>query len=362
MLGVLRKACPFPTIDEKKSLHPGVYLDPPKHCVQCQTRSCVDHLKSGHAKYPTHAVCEFTYSTILIPTPFGNLLVNGVFIPFYNQNMQPRVRKANRQNKITWEQIQKYSVGISYTCELLVQEVDRKARENIGTLHDIQTAVNFVFRAAEEIVYRLPGKHFTDKVEKADPTTRTLLNATDLLRSRLAMMSIIANPESARHGVPKPWKLYRVFHKIVRLFEAEANIRGVKLTMEGHSQKEPLVYDSFETIPLVLIDNAVKYAYTDSEIKVKVNDKNQVRPACEVEVESWGDIVPESEREHIFERRYRSRQAEDVVGKGSGLGLYLAKLVGDAHGFRIRYDAVPMETNPRTGFNVFSFVVESVTL
>jgi signal transduction histidine kinase len=57
-----------------------------------------------------------------------------------------------------------------------------------------------------------------------------------------------------------------------------------------------------------------------------------------ISIEDNGPGIPESERERIFERFYRGKASGKVPG--SGLGLYLARSLAEAHGGSIRYKAV----------------------
>ena len=55
-----------------------------------------------------------------------------------------------------------------------------------------------------------------------------------------------------------------------------------------------------------------------------------------VSVVDRGIGIPEEELPYIFERSFRARAAKKVAESNSlGLGLYIARLIADAHGARI---------------------------
>jgi signal transduction histidine kinase len=60
-----------------------------------------------------------------------------------------------------------------------------------------------------------------------------------------------------------------------------------------------------------------------------------------VSVSDQGIGIPIEEQGHIFERFYRVDDALSRRTAGSGLGLYLAKAVVDAHGGRIWVESTP---------------------
>jgi len=77
-----------------------------------------------------------------------------------------------------------------------------------------------------------------------------------------------------------------------------------------------------------LLDNACKYSPTGSAIRVAVELQHD---SAVVRVWNSGSLVPSSERAHIFERFYRGSEARHRTA-GSGLGLYVARKIAQAHG------------------------------
>ena len=70
---------------------------------------------------------------------------------------------------------------------------------------------------------------------------------------------------------------------------------------------------------------------------------------------SYGYLVPEIERERIFQRGFRG---SNVKAKGSGLGLYIAQLVAKANGFEITYKVKPTGIlGNNKGYNHFMFTI-----
>jgi PAS domain S-box-containing protein len=87
-----------------------------------------------------------------------------------------------------------------------------------------------------------------------------------------------------------------------------------------------------------LIGNAIKYSPTGGAVYVK----GRVLPdEVIVSVSDEGIGIPVEEQDRIFERFYRVDDALSRRTAGSGLGLYLAKAVIDAHGGRIWVESTP---------------------
>ncbi len=81
-----------------------------------------------------------------------------------------------------------------------------------------------------------------------------------------------------------------------------------------------------------LLENAVKYSSSDTEIKVNCN---QVGDKLKIEICDKGIGIPDNEKPHIFKKFYRGGNEETRSHKGTGLGLYIVYSVVKLHGGQI---------------------------
>jgi signal transduction histidine kinase len=79
-----------------------------------------------------------------------------------------------------------------------------------------------------------------------------------------------------------------------------------------------------------LLDNAVKHSPTGSTIDVRVAAGEEGRAM--VEVSDRGTGITEEELDRAFEKFSRGRHG---TVRGTGLGLYISRMIVDAHGGRI---------------------------
>lgn len=83
----------------------------------------------------------------------------------------------------------------------------------------------------------------------------------------------------------------------------------------------------------ILIDNAIKHSYKNSEIKVRLyKDKNNIV----LDVINNGKDIPDDEYEKIFERFYRSDKSRNRDSNRYGLGLSIAKNIVSNHNGQIK--------------------------
>jgi signal transduction histidine kinase len=89
-------------------------------------------------------------------------------------------------------------------------------------------------------------------------------------------------------------------------------------------------YNRLERIILNLLTNALKYSDPGTPVQLRAQRTDHV---VEISVTDQGQGITPEDLPHIFERFYRAagrRKAE-----GIGLGLYISKLLVEAHGGRI---------------------------
>lgn len=87
-----------------------------------------------------------------------------------------------------------------------------------------------------------------------------------------------------------------------------------------------------------LVSNAIKYSPDGGEVRISGTFDDQ---SVTVAVSDQGVGLPQDEQEHIFERFYRVDDALTRKTQGTGLGLYLARAVIDAHKGTISVDSQP---------------------
>ncbi len=90
--------------------------------------------------------------------------------------------------------------------------------------------------------------------------------------------------------------------------------------------------DNLQHLLLNLADNAIKYTPEGGTISLGLwTDDGWAR----IEVTDNGPGIPETDREAVFERFFRTPEARQTERNGSGLGLAIVKSIAEAHGGRV---------------------------
>ncbi len=357
MLDIARILCPFPHFDETASLVGGLVYMPAGFCTKCDRQPCSNDVVWDGADGPEHAACPKGASVVRLPFPDGDLVCAGFLASGKSTSCTPAQRKQLRNNKIHWDEISSWHNAITKAFPKVHSIAEEKAKQLTHSIHDVKAAVSTVTRNAEALLSEVPGSTEEEREDNAPTSLRSLVEAIRLLHARLQMTAMVHNPEAAKHGDRHPTPVYRLFHRMARIFERVAARKTVFLKMQGHSTNKPPCYNSLDHLALVLIDNAVKYSQKRKEIRAIVDDHPSRNGAVNVRIESYGPILKDDEIPQMCARGFRGEYAKKHASQGFGLGLAIAKTIADAHGFELTYRKQPSSHDVSVGNNIFGFTV-----
>lgn len=321
--------CPFPHI-VNSSMKNGLVFCQPIICKNCSKKYCEKKIYIGRIEKCPYG--RFFYSFLLDNNENSIFIINGLSIHKKYIKINRKKKKNRDINLTNPDSIHKWIESIRNIPETIENSVQNSVNNRLRMLHDVKTAVSIITRNTEVLIKKIDGASWDKQIESSPQEIKTLLESVSLLQERLKIMNLIANPKAATYGKKKPTPVYKVFDKIIKLFNSLALKKNVKPVICGRSHSQPELYQSFNTIPFALIDNAIKYSISDQEVKITINEDNKY---LNVEVESFSIEILEDEQSKIFEKEARGCEAIRVTPEGSGLGLYLASIVAEANGFKI---------------------------
>jgi two-component system OmpR family sensor kinase len=192
------------------------------------------------------------------------------------------------------------------------------AHELLTPLTALQVQVQMLERARSEERRTQATEDVRSSLERCIDLTRQLLT--------LARYSAEAPPAHDFEQVP----LIGVVRAAVAEVLPKAHARGIDL---GVTRSTDCVIQGDDkallTLVANLLDNAVKYSPRGSRVDVAI-DVREAAPV--VTISDGGPGIAPAEQARVFDRFYRSRNAEN---QGSGLGLAIAQEIAVRHGARI---------------------------
>lgn len=208
-----------------------------------------------------------------------------------------------------------------------LQTLDRQKSDFLTTLsHQIRTPLTVIEGSLkllfheEEVEPAARHEFLTMAHQHVDRLTRLVSNFLSLTRIETGQIV----------GERRELDLSLLVKRTIDRLMPVAMNRYVRIDIE-HPHGRVLVQGDIEMLESVLVnvlDNAVKFSGQGKVIQVKVEET----PAeAIVHVTDQGSGIPAKELDRIFERFYRIEMPGIAKTAGSGLGLYISKIVVEAH-------------------------------
>jgi chemotaxis family two-component system sensor kinase Cph1 len=205
--------------------------------------------------------------------------------------------------------------------------------------HDMRNLIGVV-KLQVELLWQLLA------LEKIDPS-RELRAAIERIQSAAGWMTTLVTDllDAARIEAgevrlnPRPCRVAGVVDAAVRLLSPLADQRHVTLTVAiGEDVRElSVVVDSDRIFQVLsnLLGNAIKFTPEGGHIEVSIRS---AAAGVEIRVRDSGPGIPLADQQRIFDRYW---QASPRHQTGSGLGLYIARGLVEAHGGTLWVESVP---------------------
>lgn len=232
---------------------------------------------------------------------------------------------------------------VTGTTAMLVSALDvtarceaEKAKDELISVvnHELRTPLTALRGALALLVHHdaVSPEERRELLEVADE------NSLRLLRLINDLLDVRKLAEGALELHRRPEKIGPIIQKAVELQTSLATTSGVVLKTSLPAGAAVAEVDSDRILQVVanLLSNALKHTPRNSEVQVEaVYEDGNVR----VSVRDQGSGVPSAFQERLFGRFAQANATDGRKVSGTGLGLYIAKTLVEAHHGRLAYDA-----------------------
>lgn len=161
---------------------------------------------------------------------------------------------------------------------------------------------------------------------------KTLYVTSNLINLRYSIYDYEKDPNSLISDSFYNINIHGKFVKCSKILEnyKESNAH---ISFYGETHKHMKAYPSFDLIPFLILENALKYTLDDNEINVDFEEKDNT---LNVSISSISLYCSQDDIPHIFEKGYRGKNASrNKKSNGTGTGLYFTKVLCDLHDITI---------------------------
>ncbi|MFH0987459.1 MAG: ATP-binding protein [Patescibacteria group bacterium] len=153
-----------------------------------------------------------------------------------------------------------------------------------------------------------------------------LLNVTRIEEGRYLYKSILTDLEP-------------ICRSVIDSYKTGMEKRKIKFEFKKPEKKLPKAMIDVEKIKLVidnLLGNAVRYTPIGGSIKISLKS---VKKNIEFSVRDSGVGIPQNQQQRIFSKFFRAVNVLKMETEGSGLGLFIAKNIIEAHRGRVWFES-----------------------
>ncbi len=211
----------------------------------------------------------------------------------------------------------------------LQRSFEQAVRFSADAAHELKTPLAVLQGQLEQALHRAPAGSDRQRVFGG------LLEQTQRLKSISRKLLLLAQADAGKLSlVTDPLDLADA----VRNLAEDAQIMAPQLRVIQNTPEHAWTRADHELLGQVLQNlttNAIKYCHADGQISLTVQATDDT---VRLTIANTGDDMPEADREHLFERFYRTDKARSREVGGAGLGLSLAREIARAHNGELRLD------------------------
>ncbi|KXK09859.1 MAG: Sensor histidine kinase YycG [candidate division WS6 bacterium OLB21] len=219
-------------------------------------------------------------------------------------------------------------------------EIDKMKSEFVSLAsHQLQTPITQLLYTLE----LLQDKNLLEADMKPEDLLQQAVKVTEEMRDLVKDLLDVSRIESGKkfNLVFKQENMLSLLQEVISEVKPTSEQRGINIELSAASGCENVQIEmdrsKIKEVILNLLSNAVKYSKPTQIVKVRVlcNNENMV-----VQIEDNGIGIPKNEQSRIFTKLFRANNVRSQEIEGTGLGLYIAKSIIEAHSGRIYFESV----------------------
>ena len=277
-----------------------------------------DHLTSGYTNRDIRALN--TLSDELIIAIQNALAVHE--IRELNESLQQKIANATKELR---------------SSNAILRQLDKIKDEFISMAsHQLRTPLTSVKGYLSMVIEGDAGKITTPQKKLLDQAFMSSENMVHLINDFLNVSRI----QTGKFIIDKsPVDLSELVEQEINSLVPNAKVRNMKLVYKK-PKKFPIIdidEGKMRQVVMNFADNAIYYSHDNSSIIISLGIEGS---EIVFTVKDTGIGVPKSEKDKLFAKFYRAANAKIQRPDGTGVGIYLAKKVIDAHGGQIIFESV----------------------
>lgn len=230
------------------------------------------------------------------------------------------------------------SISFNTMAESLERNEEIRKRLIADSAHELRTPVSLL---QANIELMLDGIYPINREQ-----IELIKGEVDRLNSLVSEMNQLYRIDSGRLSLKRsPILAKDLLEGILGRFLPEAHKKGISLDT-GYNLNDTYEFfidsEKIDSVLSNLIANALRHTPEGGRVGINLSEAPPDQGGILLRIEDSGPGIPVEERQHVFERFYRSDVSRNRDTGGSGLGLAIVKEIIELHGGEIRIIDTPL--------------------
>lgn len=212
------------------------------------------------------------------------------------------------------------------------EELNRLREEYVGLIsHDLRTPLQNISLRCQLLLRSLQAKGLASEVASAEALLRNARRMSGMVEELLESSRLEAGQVQLHFA---PLDMIHFLEEIIERDVPPDARERLRLEVATPVLRIPADAPRLERVLVNLLTNALKYSTPGTSVLVRLEQEEAL---VRISVKDQGKGLTPEECERLFTKYYRTSAGERA--DGVGLGLYISRLIIEAHGGRIRVES-----------------------
>ncbi|WP_324720538.1 sensor histidine kinase [Salinimicrobium sp. HB62] len=246
----------------------------------------------------------------------------------FHRTLVELIRDAGAYNEEVGN-ILNYAVetAMIYSADSFSKSLQKMRERLVGTLaHDLRNPLATAYLAIDHIDCEDDPErvHYLKKMGK-----KSMKNSLQLIEGLLDAITV-----KAGEGITMHFTKTNLIEDIEWVYEESREIYSNKIILDVREKQIDGIFDGAAVRRILenLISNAVKYGEKKSPIRITVLD---IGKEVAIKIHNTGNPIPKEKQEEVFKFMNTKDGGNQQSAKSWGMGLYLVRIVAEAHGGKV---------------------------
>lgn len=342
-------------IYEDDVLHDGSYIHALPFCLKnCKSEKCIAHYKKMMGNPMGFYTCPYGLSTFVYndsDSPEKTYVFSGLRERKSYKKKQAGITQAS--SKVFNPVLDAEELVSLAQNECAYQQGETALSQKIGEVNELlheARKLNGQIKTECDVIWESSSSGDDYEADELLDIIKKIHIYSFIVYNRFQYFDAVLNP-TLSVGSSYSAVIFKKFDKMRRLLKGYGR-KNVRISLNTQSTYSYRIFQSFETLLFIILENAIKYSPDNKPITVNFEEPNS---ECLVAViESTGPHCRTDELGKLGTKGFRGENAQQLDSTGQGIGLHFAKSICKQHNIDIEFSSRYMYKDHGVTYGTFT--------